>query len=248
MRIVKTRFVLLFFVVFATSLAHGQQCPEANDNGPDVPSSVLRLTGQLIYHDGLRKWFELKLDQVQCGAASIQLTSHGINWEDQQLEVLRGCRVISDGPLDFSRTGYWSLGINQDVQHIEPVGTCQRKPPLPDYSKLKPNKNINEYRVDMYVKFVSGDHPIRFRVTSAGKELRPWQAYASYYLTALFVLYGDCGKGFAAKKAFGARQANPEVTDGVAAAFDPESAAAHSKTDLHLGYICVREPYQAVEK
>jgi hypothetical protein len=27
------------------------------------------------------------------------------------------------------------------------------------------------------------------------------------------------------------------------AAFDPESAAAAGKTDLHLGYTCIREPH-----
>jgi len=78
-----------------------------------------------------------------------------------------------------------------------------------------------------------------------GRELRPWQAYADYRLTGSFVLYGTCGKGFAAEKVFGSGAAKPshfgepgESDDK--AAFDPETAAASGKTDLRLGYTCIR--------
>jgi len=133
----------------------------------------------------------------------------------------------------------------QDVQAIESVGQCERQPPFPDYSKVKPNKAIRAYRVDMHVDYEPGDHPVVFRVTSAGKELRPWQAYASYDLTGGFVLYGHCGDGFVVGKVFGTPEARPRHFDdsrssGDMAAFDPESAAAAGKKDLQLGYTCVR--------
>ena len=202
------------------------------------------MEGSLVFHDGIRKWFELKLDQPQCGQPSIQLVRGSRDWT--ALEIFRGCRVRSKGTIGFSPTGYYSLDLNQDVEEIEPIGACDQQLPFPDYSKAKPDKSIREYRVDMHVDYEPGDHPIVFRVSSAGKHLQPWQAYASYTLTGGFVLYGYCGKGFVVDRVFGTPQATPEHfeeprTPEDAAMFDPESAAASGKKELHLGYTCVRE-------
>jgi hypothetical protein len=233
----------LFLASFTVLPARGQQCPQSSAKEPDIPSQVRTLQGQLIYHDGIRKWFELKLDQPQCGQASIQLVQ---DWK--QLQILRGCRVSSKGQIYFSPTGYYSLDLSQTVAHIEPVGTCALQPLLPDDSiKPKPDKAVREYRVDMHVNYSPGDHPVLFRVTSAGKELQPWQAYASYMLTGGFVLYGLCGDGFVVDNVFGTPLASPshftESRDsGDMAMFEPESAAESGKTDLHLGYSCLRKP------
>jgi hypothetical protein len=134
----------------------------------------------------------------------------------------------------------------QDVRVIEPVGECQRQPLFPDYSKAKPDKAIRAYRVDMLVNYEPGDHPVAFFVTSAGKQLRPWQAYANYWLTGGFVLYGHCAEGFVVDKVFGTPEAHPGHFDdprspGDMATFDPESAAAAGKRDLRLGYTCLRD-------
>lgn len=198
------------------------------------------MEGNLIFHDGIRKWFELRLDQPQCGNASTELVPRNVDdWTP--LEVLRGCRVRSKGALDISGTGYYSLDTYQSVDQIEPVGVCARQSPFPDYSKAKPGKSISAYRVDMHVDYRPGDHPIIFHVSRAGKELRPWQAYASYALTGGFVLYGHCGEGFTVSRVFGTPEAKPSHFEGEnMAAFDPESAAASGKKDLHLGYTCVR--------
>jgi hypothetical protein len=163
------------------------------------------------------------------------------------MEVLRGCRVTSRGALNFSTTGYYSLDVYQDVQVIESVGKCERQSSFPDYSKAKPEEAIRAYRVDMRVNYEPGDHPVVFHITSAGKQLRPWQVYAGYFLTGGFVLYGSCAKGFVVDKVFGTPLANPSHfdeprTSGDMAMFDPESAAAAIKKDLHLGYTCVRKP------
>jgi hypothetical protein len=93
-----------------------------------------------------------------------------------------------DGPLGFAATGYYSLDVNQDVKEIEPVGECVQQAPFPDYSKAKPDPAIRTYRVDMEAIYDPLNRPIHFRVTSAGKELHPWQAYASYILTGGFIL------------------------------------------------------------
>jgi len=99
----------------------------------------------------------------------------------------------------------------------------------------------------MDVDYEPGDHPVVFHVSMSGKELRPWQAYASYWLTGGFVLYGQCGKGFVVDKVFGTAEANPshftESRDsGDMATFNPESAAVSGKKHLRLGYTCIRTP------
>ncbi len=226
--------------------AHGQECPIATTGTePNIASQIRTLEGQLIFRDGIRQWFELKLDEPQCGQNSIQLMQ--IQKKSPPLEIFRGCRVKSRGAIDFSPTGYYSLDMFQDVEKIDPVGKCSRHLPFPEYSAPKPNKGIRAYRVDMHVIYRAGDHPIIFHISSAGRELRPWQAYASYLLTGGFVLYGHCGDGFVIDKVFGTPEANPGHFDELGtpadmAAFDPESAAASGKWDLHLGYTCIREP------
>ena len=234
---------LVLLVVSTTLAAFGQQCPRTSATGPSTASEVRTLEGRLVFHDSIRKWFELKLDQPQCGQNSIELMRIKADWTP--VEVLRGCRVKSTGAIGFSPTGYYSLDTFQAVEQIDPVGKCEKQLPFPDYSKAKPDKSIRRYRVEMHIDYKPGDHPITFRVSSAGKELRPWQAYASYMLTGGFVLYGYCGKGFAVDKVFGTPEASPshftERGDSDdAAVFDPEGAAESGKKDLNLGYTCVR--------
>jgi len=231
----------LLFVCWALP-ARGQQCPKENPNGPSEPSEARKLEGQLIYHDGIRKWFELKLDRPECGQESVELVQGDGAFAPgypASLEILRGCRVRTKGVLDLPSTGYYSLDLYQAVDEIVPVGECMKQLPFPDYSKAKPDKSIRSYRVEMAIDYEQGDHPISFRVTSRGKELKPWQAYASYLLTGGFVLWGDCADGFAVDKAFGTPEAKPQVIDS--ALFDPESAATAGKKKLRLGYTCMRE-------
>jgi hypothetical protein len=99
----------------------------------------------------------------------------------------------------------------------------------------------------MYIDYELEDHPLIFHITSEGKELHPWQAYASYLLTGGYVLYGFCAKGFFVDKVFGTQQAIPshftergESDDW--AAFDPEGAAAGGKNDLRCLLHLRRQP------
>ena len=236
--------ITLAFFALTSVCVLGKQCPRADETGLNSISEVRTLEGTLVYHDAIRKWFELKLDTPQCGQASIELVSDDLSL--RPLQVLRGCRVRSSGTIGLSPTGYYSLDTFQDVEHVESVGRCAQQLPLPDYSKAKPEKTVRGYRVDMDVDYEPGDHPIIFHVSSAGKELQPWQSYASYILTGGFVLYGLCGDGFVVDRVFGTAQANPSHfeprTSGDMATFDPESAAAAGKKNLHLGYTCVRKP------
>lgn len=244
MRTLKLFLLALGFASCAAPLALAQDCPQETATGLSIASQPRTLEGVLIYHDGIRKWFELKLDEAQCGQGSIQLVRLVDDWTP--LEVLRGCKVRSSGVIASSLTGYYSLDMNQAVDQIEPAGSCIRQLPFPDYSKVKPDNSVQAYRVDMDVNYRPGEHPVIFRVSSGSKELQPWQAYASYTLTGGFVLYGRCAGGFVVDKVFGTPQANPSHfneprTVNDMAAFDPESAADSGIQDMHLGYSCVRE-------
>jgi hypothetical protein len=242
MTIPKVPLLVLTLAMSAAIPALSQDCPEESSTGPSVASEPRTLEGWIFYHDGIRQWFELKLLQAQCGEGSVELVQ--LNDHKTPLEVFRDCRVKSTGTIDFAHTGYYSLDVFQSVNKIEPVGACIKQSPFPDYSKLKPDKLISQYQVNMEVDYHPGDHPIVFRISSGGKELQPWQAYASYSLTGGFVLYGLCADGFSVGKVFGTPEAKPSVID-VVAMFDPESAAAAGKWDLQLGYSCVRDPSSA---
>jgi hypothetical protein len=204
--IFRTAFVCAFALVTCLAVpVWGQQCPKEDAKG-FTPSEVRTLEGKLVYHDGIRKWFELKLDAPQCGQASIELVRMD-NW--RLLEILRGCHVRTVGVIDNSPTGYYSLDLYQDVTKIEPVGACARQKPFPDYLKAKPDASVQSYRVEMTIHYGQEDSPILFRVTHAGRVLQPWQAYASYWFTGGFVLYGQCGKGFVVDRVFGTPEAHP---------------------------------------
>jgi hypothetical protein len=221
----------LFAIVLALSATPSlfAQCPSVG-----TETEVRTLHGRLIFHDGIQEWFELKLDQPQCGEGSIELFQQNSN----SLAILRGCRVKSKGVLIFSARG----NIRQIVEQIEAVGRCVHKAPIPDFSNVKPDSAIREYRVEMHVH---GNHPIHFRVSQAGKALRPWQAYASYLLTGGFLLYGSCADGFIVDRVFGTPEANPahfEEARGPTdmAMFDLDRAAGLGREDLDLGFTCVR--------
>jgi len=246
MNISKACLMPLFLGWLTAGIAFGQQPSQSTVKEPEVSSQAETLSGQLVYHDGLRKWFELKLDRAQSGQGSIQLIPGG---EDPKpMQALRGCRVRSKGPVFSSPVGdpYYSLDTTQSVQHIEPVETCALKPPIPSSGNgTAPDKDVHDYQVDMRVNSSSGDHPVVFRVTSAGKELQPWQAWARYELTPGLALNGLCDGGFVVNQVFGTLQARPSLLtvpqdSQNIAVFDLRGAALSGKTDLQLGYTCVR--------
>jgi len=205
------------------------QCPSSG-----IETDVRTLHGRLIFHDEIQEWFELKLDQPQCGEGSIELYEQNPN----PLAVLRGCRVKSQGMLNFSARG----NIRQLVEQIEAVGKCVHKAPFPDFSNIKPDRAIREYRVEMHL---NDSNPIRFRVSQAGRALLPWQAYASYLLAGGYLLYGSCADGFVVDELFGTTETNPHHSEDARgptdqAIFDLETAARLGKKDLEVGFTCVR--------
>ncbi len=84
-----------------------------------------------------------------------------------------------------------------------------------------------------------GDGGVTARVTSAGRELRPWQAYAHYMLTGGLVFYGYCAKGYSMTHMRGTPIANLGQT-GDDAALDFATAEEHGVWNLYLNYTCSR--------
>ncbi|MCL2310669.1 MAG: hypothetical protein FWC42_10485 [Proteobacteria bacterium] len=241
---VAIRILGIFLSVGAAVFAQAQECPR-EDQEAYHPSAVRSLEGKLIFHDSIRKWFELKLDEPQCGQRSIQLA----RWDDEApLQVLRGCRVRSKGIIALSLTNYYSLDLYQAVDEIEAVGPCKRQPLFVDNSTAKPDSAIRKYRVEMSVDSRPGDHPLIFRVRSASKELRPWQAYASYELTGCYVLYASCGEGFVVDRVYGSartgasneydREEPGRAVFNGEYLFDPAVTSGRRKP--RMGYTCIR--------
>jgi hypothetical protein len=235
----------LVVVLSTSSLASAQQCPRTPPNGAFLASQSRGLEGRVIYHDGIRQWFELRLDRPQCKQTSIQLveTSDGPGY----LAAVRGCHVMSYGQIDTSGTGYFSLDLYQVVSSIKADRSCIRKPAFADHSHDLPNPHVRSYTVEMHVNYTRGDHPILFDVRSGKTRLSPWQAYASYDLTGGYVLYGHCGQGFVINRVFGTPAAHPNHFDDAkspddTAAYDPEAAAQAGVKNLNLGYSCIRTP------
>ena len=131
--------VYLFAIAVALSATPSlfAQCPSESVRNE---TEIRTLKGSLVFHDGIEEWFELRLDQPQCGEASIELFEQGSN----SLATLRGCRIKSQGALIISARG----NIRQIVKEIEAVGPCVHKAPFPDFSSVKPDTAIHGYRVE----------------------------------------------------------------------------------------------------
>lgn len=229
---------------WAGASALGQDNPQSKGTAhDDCFSESQALEGKLVFHDGIRQWIELRLDQPRCGQTSIEL----FPWNSTPLQELRGCRVRTTGLLGGAASGYYTLDINQTPDKIDPIGKCDLKMPFADYSSVRPDKEIRAYRVEMHINAGLRDLPIVVRASSAGKELRPWQAYASYFLTGGWVLYCKCGVGFVVDRVYGSREVgpthfnDPRTPDDMATFFPPWKPVVSGVKDLRLGYTCIRE-------
>ena len=228
-------FQVAFVVLFVDVYCSAQNCPRANPVGTSTAFSVLVLTGRLVFHNDLRQWFELRLSNPVCGQKSIELVTGDKGWT--ALQVLRGCVVKSYGPIDIPGTGYYSLDLFQNSRKLTSVRSCIRLPPFPDYTKRRPEAYLRKYHVMMRLHYQT-DGPLEVNVASGNRQLRPWQVYASYFLTGGFVYYAYCGKSFVAENPRGAAEGKPWVLDGYIA-FDPESVPK-GIDPIFLEYDCRR--------
>ncbi|UPG96506.1 hypothetical protein [Luteibacter aegosomatissinici] len=246
-----SRLVLMLLLVTAQAVfalpayaGHARACPVWRDAGEGSESAPRWIEGRMIVHDSIRGSIELPQKAPVCGEASIRLVVFGAGGPD--VDSYAGCRVRTFGSLQYSSIGNIEMDMYQDVRKVEAIGACKRTPPAPDYSHVEPRSDVHDYEVSMDVDYTEGDHPVVFHASVRGQALEPVQVYASYDFTSDYVLYGHCGKGFVIDKVSGTPEARPMHFDTPRtrldmAAYDPETAAAAGKWQLHLMYSCTRD-------
>jgi hypothetical protein len=237
----------LLFVAFQHAIA--QDCPRENPNGPSIPSATRTLNGTIVYHDALRQWIGVRLDAPVCGQSEIELIARGntdseMRSSQRTLDTLRGCKATATGTLDLAPTGYYSTDIFQNVDKAEPDASCIPQPPLPDFSRAKPNPAIYSYQAKLTVSSL-GEGSIRGKARSNGRVLTPWQAYVHSFLTGGFVLYGSCADGFELSHVSGTPAAHASQIDYQAAMDGDIEKGIRSAA---MTFTCTRESSPKITK
>jgi len=239
------RAALLIAILMSFATAHSataQSCPQNDPNGPNINSAPRTLSGKVIFHNDLRQWFELRLESPVCGETIVQLLADEKHPSlTRTIEMLRGCGATVHGILGLPETGYYSAEIYQEVDEIEPAPDCKKQPPFPDYSKLKPSRSLRIYRVSMWFDYGTPDSPLHATISDGIHTLRPWQPYASYWLTGGFGLYVSCADEFSVSNFSGTPEANPWLIDEQIA-LDPETAAEKHVHRIEINFTCRRDP------
>ncbi|MES2391667.1 MAG: hypothetical protein V4555_08505 [Acidobacteriota bacterium] len=234
--------ITVALLLLSGARSRAQDCPRADPAGPLIDSAPQTLQGTLRYHDDLRQWFALEVARPICGKKIIELVDTDGAFAPTHAKgfaIARGCAVTVRGPLGIPGTGYYSAELYMDVKSLKLDNDCQPKPPFPDYSQERIDPQLRLYRVIMHTDYRPGDHPLTAEIRTGQRRLTPWQAYASYYFTGGFVLYGYCHDGFDMSHIAGTRAGKPWLVDNYVA-FDPESAAVAGVHQLTLEYTCRR--------
>jgi hypothetical protein len=153
--------VVLFFAVLilAASTSTAQDCPRSDPKGPLIDSAVRTLTGKVVFHNDLRGWLSLELQNPVCGEGIVQLVQLDAQKDEASLEVFRGCTVTITGKLGLSGTLYYSAEIYQEVDSIKPAGDCKRQPAFPDFSKVRPDPAVRSYSVKLWFDYYGPQGP-----------------------------------------------------------------------------------------
>jgi hypothetical protein len=234
------RWLIFLTILGCLGSGQAQDCPRDVANGPSLPSASRELHGRVVFHDDLRQWLSLELAKPVCGETTIQIFLIDAKGElTGHPETFRGCDVTTAGPLAIPTTGYYSAALYQDVEAIQPSPGCIEQRPFPDYSKARPLRGVRRYQVRMWFDYTAPQGPAHATIRSSDGLLRPWQAYANYSLTGGFVFYASCAERFSLHHLTATPEANPSVTDNVAA-LDPETAAEKHIRRIQISYACRR--------
>jgi len=176
-------FVLLVFPLFLGSVASGQNCPLTQERGPGEASAPSTLRGTLVFHDELRQWLGLQLEQQACGEADVQLIfSDAKAW--RIAESFRGCAISATAKLFDSPTGYYSAQIAMADPELKPDPSCHPFPIRPDPTSAPIPKDVKSFRASITVDYRGKGHVAVQVWDAASKQpLEPWQAFVHYHLT-----------------------------------------------------------------
>lgn len=193
-------FVVLLLLLVALDAAAGQSCPAENGpNAGDAPEPST-LHGKLVFHNDLRGWLGLKLDNPACGDSEIQLAFNEAN--ERRAMSLRGCKVTAAGKIFETATGYWSARLAITDAHLLADQSCKPHPLLPDYSKATP-RELKSYYAEITVDYKH--QPVQVAVwadRTKQKKVAPSHAYIhASFSGAPDVLWIRCAEGFVASSA-----------------------------------------------
>jgi hypothetical protein len=210
------------------------------DNGSE-PSARRSISGSIIYHDDLRKWFGLRPDAPICGQSELQLwtpdSTETIPSIRKQIEMTRGCTATITGRLSFADLTDRARVIQLEVDRVVPDSTCTPKADLPDSNKLRPDAKVQKYVVTMAISLV-GDGSVRVLAQAQKRNLYPWQGYATYSLSEGHIISATCGYGFVVSNVSGSPVAAfKNVGEAV---IDIKSVPHDPTSHLSVTYTCTR--------
>ena len=150
------------------------------------------------YHDDLRKWLSLDLEQSACGVKQIQLvfSNHELA---KRAKSLDGCKATAAGTLYLGETGYYSSTLAISAKSLEADKSCQPSPMEPDPALTPIPLELRGYYASITVDYRGNGHLTVdvWKDATSVVRLKPWQAYVSYSLNGgADVLYFGCREGF----------------------------------------------------
>jgi hypothetical protein len=173
----------------------GQSCPQG-DAGEAVQPSTLR--GTIAYHNDLRGWIGLKLQEPACGQHELQLVFFDGD-QFRLVKALSGCKVTATGKIYEGLTGYYSAHFAIQNPEIKPDSLCRSSAVEPDLYAQPIAPGVNAWRATITVDY-RGKGQINVNVQTLDKSprtLTPWQPYVHYMLTGgADVIWFSCRAGF----------------------------------------------------
>jgi hypothetical protein len=171
----------------AATAARAQSCPKDNPSSVDIAPEASTLHGTVVYHDELREWLGLRLDQSACGEDEIQLEFTDKSGNGFRRAVaLRNCGVTAKGKLYNSPSGYYSTGVAMNDPPLVPDASCQPFPVKRDPATFYVPDELKLVHATITVDYRNRGHVDVKTWYEAKKEqiqLKPWQTYINYFLT-----------------------------------------------------------------
>lgn len=193
--------VICFLSVFPFLAANAQGCPVRDDRGPAEASVASTLHGTILFHDELRQWLGLKLDQATCGQFEVQLVFSDTDaWRNA--ETLHGCSVTATGKLFDSPTGYYSAEVAISDPALKPDQSCHPSSIKADQPNAPPPVGLKSFRASITVDYRGKGH-VDVRVWQSGTKalLQPSKSFVRYHLTGgQDVLWFGCREGFGVRR------------------------------------------------
>jgi hypothetical protein len=194
--------VILATALLAVAAAAGQSCPKDKGSGKAEALRASSLHGRLVFHDELRRWLGIKLEQPVCGQAEIELVFSTTDlW--RKAKALNGCTITATGKLYYGLTGYYSTEMAIMDPTLRPDPSCKPHAVETDPATVKVPASIKAFHASVTVDYRGKGH-VHVEAWEGDDRrkalLEPSQAYVSYSLAgATDAIRFSCRDGFGIK-------------------------------------------------